>query len=92
MNRTLSGATNLGQSGPGKDSNEGLLCIPQSSSITGASSSDYLMSYQDTRWEVEFYSSAEKQSVFSTAPANWAIFCRETGEMIFIWEIKVNEK
>ena len=31
----LSGATMPGQSGPGIDGNEGVLCIPQSSSITG---------------------------------------------------------
>ena len=33
IDRTLSGATTLGQSGPGSDGNEGVLCIPQSSSI-----------------------------------------------------------
>ena len=32
----LSGATILGQSGPGSNRNEGVLHIPQSSSITGA--------------------------------------------------------
>ena len=37
---TLSGATILGQSGPGSDGNEGVLRIPQSYSITEASSSD----------------------------------------------------
>ena len=33
------------QSGPGSDGNEGVFCIPQSSSITGATLSDCLMSY-----------------------------------------------
>ena len=42
---TLSGTTTLGQSGPGSDRNEVVLCIPQSSNIIGASSSDCLMSY-----------------------------------------------
>ena len=41
----LSGATTPGQSGPGSDGNEGVLCIPQSSSIAGTSSSDCLVSY-----------------------------------------------
>ena len=41
--RILSGTTTLGQSGPGSDDNEGVLCIPQSSSITGASPSACLM-------------------------------------------------
>ena len=40
----LSGATTPGQSGPGSDGNEGVLCIPQSPSITGTSSSDCLVS------------------------------------------------
>ena len=48
IDRTLSGAITLDQSGPGSNGNEGLLCIPQSSSITGASSSKCLMSYLRT--------------------------------------------
>ena len=45
MNRTLSGATIPAQSGPGSNSNEGVLRIPQSSSITVTSASDYLVSF-----------------------------------------------
>ena len=45
IDRILSGATTLGQSGPVSDGNEGVLCIPQSSSITGTSPSDCLVSY-----------------------------------------------
>ena len=41
----LSGATTPGPSGPGSDGNEGVLCIPQSSSIAGTSPSDSLVSY-----------------------------------------------
>ena len=41
----LSGATMPGQSGPGSNGNEGVLYIPQSSSITGTSPSDCLESY-----------------------------------------------
>ena len=37
---TLSGAAIPDQSGPGSDGNKGLLCIPQTYSITGASPSD----------------------------------------------------
>ena len=36
IDRTLSGATTPGQSGSGSDDNEGVLCSPKSSSITGA--------------------------------------------------------
>ena len=45
IDRTLSGATTPGQSKPGTDGNEGVLRIPKSSSITGTSSSDSLVSY-----------------------------------------------
>ena len=41
----LSGATILGQSEPGKTGNEGVLCIPQCSSITATSPSNCLVSY-----------------------------------------------
>ena len=40
-----SGTITLGQSWPGSNGNEGVLCFPQSSSITGASPSDSLVSY-----------------------------------------------
>ena len=43
IDRTLSGATTPGQSGPGSDGNKGVLHIPQSSSITGTSPSDCLV-------------------------------------------------
>ena len=45
VDRTLSGDTTLGQSGPGSNGNEGVLCIPLISGITEASSSDCLVSY-----------------------------------------------
>ena len=41
----LPGVTIPGQSGPGSNGNEGVLHIPQSSSITGTSLSDCLVSY-----------------------------------------------
>ena len=45
IDRTLSSATTLDQSGPGSNGNEGVLRIPQSSSITGTPTSDCLVSY-----------------------------------------------
>ena len=54
------------------DVNKGVLCIPQSSSITGAFPSDCLMSYPEDLSGVGSYLSAAMQSVFSTVPANWA--------------------
>ena len=42
---TLLGATTPGQSEPGSDGNDEVLRIPQNSSITGTSPSDYLVSY-----------------------------------------------
>ena len=61
-----------GQSGSRSDANEGILCIPQSSSITGTSPSDCLVSYPGHPLGVGTYPSAEKQLVYSTAPADWA--------------------
>ena len=45
MDRALSGTITPGQSGPGSDGSEGVVCIPQSSSITGTLPSDCLVSY-----------------------------------------------
>ena len=59
INGTLSCATTPDQSGPTSNGIEGVLRIPQSSSITGASPSDCLMLERS-------YPSAEKQSVYST--------------------------
>ena len=42
---TLQDATTLGQSGPGSDGNDGVVCVPYNSSITGASPSDCSMSH-----------------------------------------------
>ena len=42
---TLSAATAQSKNGPGSDGNKGVLCIPQSSSITRNSTSECLVSY-----------------------------------------------
>ena len=52
IDRTLSSATTPDQSGTGSDGNEGVLHIPQSSSITGTSPSDCLVSYPGHSWGV----------------------------------------
>ena len=70
IDRTLSGATIPGQSGPGSDSNEGVFHITQSSSISGALRSDCLVLYPG-QWLEESYPSTEMQSVYSIAPADW---------------------
>ena len=72
MDRTQSGATTSGQTAPGSDGKEGVLRIPQSSSITEALPSDYLVSYPGHSLG-ESYFSAEMESVYSTATAAWAI-------------------
>ena len=69
IDRTLSGSTTLGQIGPGSDGNEGVLCIHQSSSITGMTPSDCLVSYPEDS-EEGFYPSAEVQLVYSTVPVH----------------------
>ena len=52
--RNLSGTTTPSQSQPESDGSEGVLCVPQSSNVTGVSPSDCLMSYQDTCWGGDF--------------------------------------
>ena len=61
-----------GRSGPGSNGNEEVLRIPQISSITGTSPSDCLVSYLGHLLGEGSYPSAEKQSVNSTAKADWA--------------------
>ena len=46
IDRSLSRATTPSQSGHGSDDNEEVLCIPQSSSINGVLTSDYLVLYR----------------------------------------------
>ena len=65
IDKSLSGATNPGLSGPGRDGKGGLLCISQTFNITGA----YHIVKSDM---LESYPSAEKQSVYSIAPTDWA--------------------
>ena len=61
-----------GQSRPGSNGNEGVLRISQSPSINWTSPSDCLVSYPGCSLGWVSYPSAEVQSVYSTAPANWA--------------------
>ena len=73
IDRTLSGATTHAKCGPGNDCNEGVLHIPQSSSITGTSPSDCLVSFSGhslVGWGS--YPSTEKKSFYSTDPVAWA--------------------
>ena len=51
----------------------GVLRLPQSSSFTGTSQSDFLVSYQGYSLR-ESYPSVEMQSMYSTPPGDWAIF------------------
>ena len=67
---TFTGTITLGQNGAGSNDNEGVLDIAWKSR-TGVSSLDTLVSYQGYMLR-GFYSSAEMQSVYCTAPANWA--------------------
>ena len=69
IDRTLS--TTSGQSGAGNDGNEGVVCFHPNSSITGALSAG-LMSYPGHSLGWGSYPYAEIQSMYSTAPADWA--------------------
>ena len=67
----LSGATTPGQSGPRSNGNKRVLHIPQISSNAGSSPSDCFVSYPG-HLLAGSYPSAGVQSVYSTAPADWA--------------------
>ena len=66
----LSGATTLGQSGPGSDGNEGALRIPQNWNLTIR-----LFSYPGHPYGEGSYFSKKMKSVYSTAPANRTSVC-----------------
>ena len=86
MDKAQAGATILGQSVPGSNGNEGVLRIPQSSSITRTSPSDCLVTYPGHSLGGGSYPSAEVQSVYSTAPSDWAmILCKLSNSSI--WSI-----
>ena len=86
IERTLPGATTTGQSGPGSNDNEEILCIPQSSNINLTSQLDCLVSCLGHLLRGG-HPSAEMQSLYSTAPANWA---NEWWEFKFrYWPVKV---
>ena len=63
---SLSGVNTPVQSEPGRDGNKGVLCISQSSKITGTPPSDCLVSYPGHSL-VESYPSTEMQAVNSAS-------------------------
>ena len=73
IDRTQSGATTPGLSGPGSDVNIEVLRIPQSFCIREVSPSDCLMSYTGHSLG-ESYAFAEMQLVYSTALADLGSF------------------
>ena len=66
IDRALSGATSAGPCGPWSNVNEWVVFIPQSSCITGVSTSDFLVPYPEHVGGNVSYISAEIQSVYST--------------------------
>ena len=71
IHRSLSGATNPGQSGHGSDVSEEF-CVPKSSIITEASLSYCLVSYPGHLLGKVLHPE-EMQSVYFTVPADWTI-------------------
>ena len=79
MDRTLSGVTTPSQS----DCIQGVLCNPQSSSITEASPSDCFVSYREHSFG-ESYPSAELQLVLFYSPIDWANTPGESASCIIV--------
>ena len=70
---SLNGVTTPSQSGPGSNGSWGVLHIPQSSSITGTSPLDCLVSYQDTCWVGGGILSLSREAVgVFYSPCDWA--------------------
>ena len=67
IDRTLSGATTLGQREHGSNGNKEVPCILQSSNFTVASPSDCLVSYPGYSLG-EFYPSAEMKCILQPQP------------------------
>ena len=67
----------MGQSEPWNDGYEKVLRIPQTSRITWASRSDSLVSYQGHSLGRGSYSSAETQSIYFIASADWVKLYQE---------------
>ena len=72
----LSGATTVVLSELGSNGHKGVIRIPQNTSNTWASLSDYLVSYPGHKIE-DFFPFAEMQSVYPTSQADWAILKRK---------------
>ena len=69
IHRNLSVATTAGQNGPESDGIKGVLYISESSSITGVSPSEFLVSYPWDSLGGGSYHTAEMQSVYP--PTSW---------------------
>ena len=83
--------THSGESGPGSNGNEGVLRIPQSSSITGVSASYCLVSYLGHSLE-ESYLSVELQSMYSIAPAYWIFQDIVFFELCLLWSWIIRDR
>ena len=92
IDRILSGATTPGQSEPGSNGNERVLCIHQSSCITEASPSDCLLSYPGPSFRWGSYLTAEMQSFLSAAPADSAIKIKSVFKKYQDWSCIYQDK
>ena len=73
IDRTLSSATTPGQRADGSDANEEVLCISQSSCITGELHHKIGLIWCLVHLLQESYPSAEMQSMYTSVPVDWAI-------------------
>ena len=89
IDSSLSGATTPRQSGPGSDGNEGILRIPQSSSITGVSPSDCLVPYPRHSLGGVFTLCRDAIGVFySPNRLAWLILTARQTRIIFCQEVR----
>ena len=84
IDRTLTGATTPGQSGPRNDANERILCILQSSSINGVSPSDCLISYPRHSFWVLIHPQRHSQCILQPQSTRLGLVCLFNGISTFV--------
>ena len=75
IGRTKSGSTTPVKNGLGSNGNEGVLRIPQSSSITGVSPSDFLCHIQDSHWGRITPLRRCSRCILQPQPMGWMLSC-----------------
>ena len=92
INRALSGSTTLGQSGSRSDGNEGVLWIPQRSSINRTSPSDCWVSYLGLSLENLTLLKRSSRCFLQSQPTGQYLYCIYVLKCVYISKNKVGDR